>query len=104
MDHECPICQLECLLEPVRQNAVGERRARKAGAVVRPRCQSATGELAGLFPSASSAPLPALQSAVGDAVGEGAQNLRILRVQLDGLAQQHLGAFVIDLGLSEIRR
>ena len=51
MHHECPICQLEPFLEPLRHNAEGERRARKAGAVVRPCRQSATGE-----PEASSTP------------------------------------------------
>jgi len=104
MHHDRPIRQLERLVEPRRKNAVDERRAHQAGAVVRPYLHSASGELGGLVDATRPALVPPLNRASVDTVSQDAQSLGILGVSLEGQAQQRLGALVLGVGLPEPRR
>ena len=89
---------VEHFLEPVRQNAVGERRARKASAIVRLRSERGWRSL---VDPARPVLVPALHSTSVDGVSQGAQGLGIRGVRFEGLAQQLLGALVLDQGLPE---
>src|SRR5262245_4527431 len=92
MHRDRPFGKLLSLFEAAGENGESVCGGRNAGAVVRSRRKGAGRSLAGVVDLVPSARMPAVRYTAGDDVGEGAEGLRVVRVELYGSAQEVLGA------------